>query len=193
MAVYIEDEAERSGQFCTHPCQESIKFDDEVFLLSLAYPQIIGEHFLFSDALYDDGDYLYEPCFFCVNCWEHLEEEIRTQTKDTPPVEDDYAILECSTCGSGIRANEILGTIQFGELTASRRTPNGERAAMYVAQGQKKVICIHCLNVLNNDIVDVLWTHSVVQHAECQEGCALRCWRHGCDADSTCPHIKETE
>lgn len=177
-----EDNRLKTGHYCSgNGCQEPLLFEDEVFLLLTEYPKI-EDHFHLELAVDQHGDYLYEPCFFCFSCWERAEEDLRERTVDVPPISDDYGILECSVCQSSIRLDEIMGTVQLGELQYSQRAPDEKLAPKFKVNGDKKIVCIDCLQKLNTDIVDTLWVNPVQQVTECSEGISLRCWRHGCPA-----------
>lgn len=201
MEIYgVEEEDERdpddTEHSCSHPCGDTLPYDTEVFLLTVAVCSMQLGRLAFPPALDTDNDFLYEPCFFCFSCYEEIEEEIRTRTRDTPPIADDYAVLDCSVCASGIRRDEVIGMVQIGEFIKSHRTPDDGSCTAFKpnsAELTDHVLCITCLNILNNDIVDTLWTHPVMQHGECSEGSALRCWRLGCSATNDCPHIKEID
>lgn len=191
-----EFDPDATNQSCSWPCGDRLPYETEVFLLTVAVCSIQLGSVAYPPALDSEGDFLYEPCFFCFSCWEDIEDEIRTRTRDTPPIADDYAVLECSICCSGIRRDEVLGVIQIGELIRSHRTPDDQVAASFKPNSSEPtdhVLCIVCLNILNTDIIDTLWTCPVMQHNECSEGSALRCWRHGCSAENNCPHVKEID
>lgn len=191
-----EEDLDSTTHSCTYPCGDSLPYDTEVFLLTVVVCSLQLGKIAFPPALDTDGDFLYEPCFFCFSCWEELEEEISTRTRDTPPVVDDYAILDCSVCKSGVRRDELAATIQIGEFIHPRRTPDSTLGSSFIPNSIEPtdhIICINCLNILSTDIVDNLWTHPVMQHNECAEGTVLRCWRHGCSATNDCPRDKEID
>jgi hypothetical protein len=186
---YLEDDDDDEGLggtssvVCSSPiCGETIDYADEVFLLSIAYPRLNGSGLDYIPMVADDGDYLYEPCFFCFECWEQILEDLRERTKDIPPVVDDYAVLDCDICESGIRQNELMGVVAFGEIQMSRRDPGTDPVTFSKMDQSPKVICIGCLNILTKDIAE-LWYDRVTQNNECKHGSFLRCWRFGCSAD----------
>lgn len=184
-----EDERLRTGHLCSY-CQGPLLYEDESFLLITEMAKF-NPQFQLELVVDSFGDYMFEPCFFCFGCWENIEEELRDLTRDVPPVEDDQAILECTVCQSGIRKEEVVGTVQLGEFGYADRAPNNKLSPKFNINGNKKLVCVSCLYKANNEIVNTLWDRPVTQHSECIEGISLRCWRHGCSADSECDRNQE--
>lgn len=185
--VLQDDEEEEFGSessvVCSSPiCGESIRYSDEVYLLSVVYPVLNAVGLEYSPMIADDGDFLYEPCFFCFDCWEQILGDLYERVADTPPVLDTYAILDCDVCGSGIRENELTGIAAFGEIQLSKRDPVSDPVTFTKMDDNPKVICIGCLNTIIKDIAE-LWYDRVTQNNECEHGTFLRCWRFGCGAD----------
>jgi hypothetical protein len=179
-------------------CGEMLKYADESYVLTVVVAGINSEGTHYAPLLLEDGsDFLYEPYFFCFTCWESCIEDVRLEKGDTPPIVDQYSILECACCESGIRQNEILGIAAFGEVHRSRRSPDtGGYAKFEVMDADPSTLCIECLNSLNA-VVDNLWDDGVSQGEECTEGRFIRCWRYGCTYDGTackalCKSLKET-
>jgi hypothetical protein len=168
-------------------CEEVISYDDEIFALTVVAPLVVEEGVIYSPLMAGD-DHLYEPCIFHFECWEEDREELREFSADVPPIEDDFAILECGMCGSGIRQEETMAVAVFGEVHISKRDPNGEKSSdTFTGMDlNPDVICIACLNKLDQEVVDELWDSRVAQNEECEEGTFTRCWRHGCSADGSC-------
>ena len=185
-----------TGHHCSTSCGEPISFADEVFVLTIVVATLTQEGLYYSPAVTNDGsDFLYEPCFFCVDCWESVLEMLEESKQDEPPIADEHSVLACRICASGIRAGEVLGLTTFGEVHLSKRAPNGESntPTFRTMDTQPKAICIGCLDVLNRDIINGLWRGRVTQSEECQEGTHMRCWRHGCSATGHCASAqKET-
>jgi len=160
-------------------CGDSIQYTDEIYMLQVVQPYIQNGELLFGPVQADDGDFLYEPCFLEFSCWEELEEEMRDELENQPPILDDYSILDCAICDSGIRQWEFSGLAVFGEMHCSRRTPEGAPTSTFSAQDPSPtVFCISCLKKIDDKIE--LWGE-VEQNGECSEGTFIRCWRYGCD------------
>jgi hypothetical protein len=168
-------------------CDNNLAYTEEVFSLSVVYAQVTETGVVFLPLMIED-DNLYEPCMFCLDCWESDKEQLMELVEDMPPIEDDFAILECDICGSGIRQDETLGVCSFGEIHLSKRQPNGEKTSdtFQVMDTDPDIICVACLNKLDQEVVADLWDSRVAQNEECEEGTFARCWRHGCQADGTC-------
>ena len=164
----------KSGHHC-HGCMDAILYTDEVYLLQVVYAQV-SEQGLELIQLPQ-----YEPLFLDFSCWENLEEDLYEKVEDTPPILDDYAVLECSVCSSGIRALEVMGLATYGELHCSQRVPNGILSTTFETVDQTPtVICISCAKLANDEILE-LWA-DLRQGTECDEGVYFRCWRYGCDS-----------
>ena len=118
----------KSDQPCCH-CGESLLFGDEAVLLEVVQPYIHSV-LQYSIPLADDGDYEYEPVLFEIECLSHLLDDLilhldnRLMTTTRP---DDYAILECSICGSGIRQWEFIGLARQGMVIRSNMLPSAEK------------------------------------------------------------------
>lgn len=194
----LEHIAWTATDFSCTTCGEPIPFADEVFVLTIMLVQMTERGVQYSPLLFEDGDFLYEPHFFCFSCCENNKEELEGLVRDMPPVEDNYSILDCSACKSGIRSGEVSALITHGEIHLSKRSPNGESGGSRFTcmDDDPTVICISCVNRLNKDVVDELWYEYVKQYKECSEGTQIRCWRNGCPADEeeSCANCnKETE
>jgi hypothetical protein len=150
-----------------------------------------GLHYLPLTA--ENGDYLYDPCYLCIECWQHILDEIREHTRDIPPVADDQSSCECNVCGSGIRLGELFGLTVLGQLQVSARCPDNVNTPTFqMMKNDPTIICIGCINVMERDVAE-LWGGRITQYDECEEGSFLRCWRYGCGANSTCLNIKPKE
>lgn len=185
----------KSDKACT-ACNETLLYTDEVFVLTVAAVQVFEAGVLFPPLLTADGmDFLYAPHFLCFNCYENAAEDLASECVDTPPIEDVYAVLECTYCGSGVRDMETVGVACFGELHLSHKQPNGEAGASKFAamDPDPGVLCIACLNHLSGDVLDPLWGEQMIQQFnECLEGMYARCWRYGCSAQGNCGSCQET-
>lgn len=167
-------------------CQNGIHLTEEVFLVRLVQAQAAREGLEHYDVLDDYGNYQYEPHFFEFSCWEELQEELRDMHEDIPSVEDQLAIIECDICGSGVRAWEVVGIIQFGELHCSPRSPNGP-SINFQPMGRCQHMCIGCLYHMDKD--GEYWNSElepVPGQKVCINGIYERCWRkENCD-DNCC-------
>lgn len=160
-------------------CGSSIQYTDEIYMLQVVQPYIQSGQLLFAPVQAEDGDFLYEPCFLEFMCWEEVEEDMREKMEDHPPILDDFAILDCAICESGIRQWEYSGLAVYGELHCSKRSPDGNPTSIFDSQDPSPVVfCIACLKKIDESIE--LWD-DVDQNGECSEGTFIRCWRYGCD------------
>jgi len=177
-------------EFSCVTCGEAVLFAEENHVVTIVIAQLNERGMLFSPLIFEDGDFLWEPQFFCLNCWDSSKEELEDFVRDEPLVEDNYSITDCSSCHSGIRNGEVVGLITAGEVHQAKRSPNGEHggSTFECTTPDPHVLCISCINKLNTDVVDELWNEPVRQFHECPEGTQIRCWRNGCPAeeDSNC-------
>ena len=172
-------------EFSCVTCGEAIMFAEENHVVTIVMAQLFERGMQFSPLIFEDGDFLWEPQFFCSSCWEAAKEEIDDLVRDVPMVEDHYSITDCSSCHSGIRAGEVVGLITSGEVHHAKRSPNGEPggSTFECTTPDPHVLCIGCINKLSSEIVDELWNEPVRQFHECPEGTEIRCWRNGCPAE----------
>ena len=182
-------------EFSCRVCGESISFAEEVFVITIAVAQLGVRGMQYSPLLFaEDGDFLYEPVFLCANCWEDSQEGLGDIVRDIPSVLDDYAVVDCGPCKSGIREGEVVALVTYGEIRLSKRCPNGINggSTFEVMDADPTILCISCINTLSKEVVDELWTELVKQFNECPEGTEIRCWRNGCsaDEDSDCANCK---
>jgi hypothetical protein len=178
-------------------CGDTIQFTEETYVVTIVIAHLTEKGMLYSPLIFEDGDFLWEPQFFCESCWDCSKEELADYKRDVPLVDDDQSITNCSTCHSGIRTGEVVGIITAGEVRQASRYPNGEYGGttFKCTSPDPHVLCISCINMLNSDVVDELWDEPVKQYHECPEGTAIRCWRNGCPAeeDSNCANCAYTK
>lgn len=181
-------ELHKSGQWCTI-CGEGIMFADEAVMVSVCALQVTASGILYTPLFNETGDFAYVTHFLCCDCYETSKEDIVEAYEDTPPVEDMYAVLECTTCGSGIREGETVVPACFGEIHCSKRSPNGKSGGprFEAMDPDPDVYCLGCSNV--GDFA--LWDDGLKQFNECDEGTFARCWRYGCSAQGDCGNCKE--
>lgn len=179
---------------CHSPsCGDPIPFAEDVYVISMYTAGVSDAGLQYLPLEADDGDYLYEPCYFCKECWMFVMDELREHVRDTPPVFDDYAFGECDTCSSGIRVGELFGLVTLGQIQVSPRSPDAKATGTFTPMSKDpNIICIACMNLLERDTAE-LWGGRITQHDECEEGTFLRCWRYGCPANGVCHqiHLKE--
>lgn len=181
----------KSSQECAE-CSDRILLTDEVFMITMVRPYITDEGLTLLPDEAEDGDFSYEPRFLELECWEKIEEELREQLEDTPPIEDPQAILECDVCASGIRMGEMAGLASFGEIHASKRCPDGIPQETFVQYDPEPIIlCTACMQYLNKNILE-LWDGTVQESNECEEGTAYRCWRYGCP-NGSCDRVENND
>jgi hypothetical protein len=179
-----------TGHVCAD-CGKNIKYMEECWLLQVVQLQRINGKTL-QYAVIDeddvDGDFLFEPFFFCHECWESNYESLRAESVDEPPVRDPFeqAHFECSCCGSDIREWEYAGSMTIGEFHPSTRAPNGVRGPCFIPNCDAEPLCLHCLRVLNENFIE-MWDE-LSQLDECADCTQIRCWRYGDNACSCSCH-----
>lgn len=179
-----------TGHICTD-CGESLDYVDEVWLLEVQQLRQLGGR-VFHHQVFNEqdpqGDFLYDPYFYCFNCWETQHKELKEDFDDELPILDRESIMECSCCGSGIREGEYVGVITLGEFHPSTRAPNGERGPRFTSISNPDIICTFCLALLNENHM-TMWEEGFSQVGECIDCTQLRCWRYNnctctCHTDS---------
>lgn len=172
-------------EFSCVVCGEGVLYAEESHVVTIVTIQMTERGTIYSPLIFDDGDFLWEPQFICSDCWDQCQEELTEHVRDVPLIEDDYAITDCRSCRSGIRAGEVVGMITAGEVRQTHRYPNGEHGGttFECSNPDPCILCISCINRLNSDVVDELWSEPIKQYQECEEGTQIRCWRNGCPAE----------
>ena len=174
-------------------CTEAIAYTEEICMLSVEVAAHTEQGLVCTPIVASDGDYLYEPVFYCHGYWKNILDELESYVADVPPIEDVHSLFECAACRSGIRAGEVFGKITPGEFQVSDRSPDGQVRPSFVPLIEIPVIvCAPCINVIQQDISEI-WGDPLRQNNECAEGTHLRCWRHGCSADVDCNCISEEQ
>jgi hypothetical protein len=188
MGVPVEDQWPHTDISCSSSdCGEELEYAEEIALLTVEVAAQTEQGLVYTPLVApDDGDYLYEPVFYCHGCWKCIHEELLSYVSDMPPVDDEHSIIECSTCGSGIRAGEVLARVLVGEFQSNGRAPEGRLTpTFYQLHDKPIIICAPCVNVIDQDVSEI-WGDPLRQNNECAEGTYMRCWRHGCSADLEC-------
>lgn len=150
---YEEDDvslAEPSGSYCVQ-CAEALHLAEEVFLLRLVHAYVVEGKLHHVDVLNEEGNFLYEPAFYCFDCCEEALEEVTTLYEDAPPVLDPAGIILCDLCQSDILPGELVGLAEFGELQWSERSPNSRHSPVFVQMDDRRHICIGCLQHLEEE------------------------------------------
>lgn len=179
-----------TGHICSD-CGENLNYNDEVWLLEVRQPQVFHGKVVQHKVIDEDdpqGDYLFDPYFFCFKCWETMYKGLKEDVEDEPPFADAMAVVECACCGSGVREWEYAGIFTLGELQPSKREPNGVRGANFVPIAPHDTLCTYCLVLLNDGYI-TMWDH-FSQNNECSECTQLRCWREetcGCTCHTDQP------
>lgn len=181
---------EGSGIYCVS-CGDEIVLTDEIFLFHIVHvlPTAAGLQLL--DVLEEDGGFRYVPVFWCFDCWEEAQEEVKDQQEDTPPIEADGSVAECDICGSDILVGEAFATAAFGELHCSERAPAREYMPRFVHMKGDVHVCISCLHHMEENRDTPIWKDGVAPvpgHSACLDGLFERCWRNGPCDHSTCTH-----
>lgn len=192
---HLEDYDWSATGFSCSGCGEAVEYMEEVFVLTVVLTQPGERGTMYAPLIFEDGDFLYEPHFLCFNCRDEELEELCDLMRDIPPILDQYSILDCDACRSGIRLGEVVAIVTHGEIRLSKRQPNGENggSTFECMDGHPDVLCVCCVNRLSKDVVKDLWKDDVQQYNECPEGTQIRCWRSGCsaDVDSNCANCKQ--
>lgn len=178
-------------------CGEFIAFAEEAHVATIVVGNLLEQGMQYRPLVFSDNDFLYEPVFFCSHCWDASREELAELTRDVPPINDDFNVIDCNFCRSGIRNGEVLGLCTQGEVLQSRRSPNGNSGGttFQCTSDDPDIMCIGCINKLSKDVVDHMWNEPVRQYHECAEGTDIRCWRNGCSAqhDDDCANCNQRQ
>lgn len=172
-----------TGWECTD-CGSRIRYTEDVFLLQMCQLQEYDKRTHYHQVIDEDdvkGDFLYEPAYFCEECWDALFESLKDDLEDAPPVDDPESDFECTCCGSGIRAWELVGVFVAGAFQRSTRAPNGVGGPRFIPESPE-LMCLSCLVLLNEHLE--FWAN-LSEQGECADCVHMRCWRLGdyCDCD----------
>ena len=172
-----------SGYSCEDSdCEDTIYYGEEAVLIQVATLRR-GDGELLKDPVLDlndpDHDFLFEPHYFCMECWNALYDFVRNELSDKPPIHDPFSTLTCSCCSSGIREGmEYVGVAEVGEFRRSRRAPDGLSGPYYEVTANPLLLCLSCLLVINEGLIE-LWSN-LTQDGECIDCSDARCWRAPC-------------
>ena len=165
-------------------CSESIRYMDEVYLLQVVRPVKFGKEVQYCQVIDEAaaaGEFLFEPWFYCIPCWEKLYESVRSDMSDELPVTDEHSDLECSCCASGMRSGnihregELVGIATMGEFRLSTRAPNGMHGPEFTPISNPDTLCLYCLTIINDGYID-MWPN-LSERGECADCIQMRCWR----------------
>jgi hypothetical protein len=182
-----------SGYECADPdCEATIYYGEEAVLVQVALVQQGDGELLKYPVLDEDDparDFLFEPHYFCTECWQKTYDFIMEALADTPPVQDTVVNkLGCDCCGSGIReCLEYTGVAEVGEFRRSRRSPDRLYGPRFEPTSNPMLLCLSCLLVISEGHIE-LWDN-LTQTDECIDCSTARCWRAPCSC--TC-HSTET-
>lgn len=167
-----------SGHLCSD-CGKELEYTEEVFLVQIIQPQRFDGKVFYHNVIDESdpqGDFMFDPWYFCFSCGENLLEGLKEDATDEPPVEDDASSHDCVCCGSGIRDWELAGTITVGELHISSRAPNGIRGPHFHSNGKPDLYCLYCMVIINTFHIE-LWSE-LSESGECADCIQVRCWRY---------------
>lgn len=185
--------ARPSGYSCVDSdCDATIYYGEEAVLLQVAILQH-GDGTLLKYPVQDEEDpardFLFEPHYFCMDCWSKTYDWIKEQLEDKPPVLDPLSTFACDCCGSGIReCLEYAGVAEVGEFQRSRRAPDNLSGPRFEVSARPLIVCMSCLHLVVEGYIE-LWSN-LTQTGECIDCCTARCWRAPCSC--TC-HSSEPE
>lgn len=187
MGPSLDDVLTGSANEVCAQCEEELIYTEDVFTAYVMKAVIVNGLPVLQPALDEDGDFLYEPYFLHFKCWEEVVDGHKEEIEDAPPVEDEFSLLKCDCCGSGIREHETLMVATLGELVLSERSPSGMRTTALVSSGSPDVYCLWCASMINSDWLE-FWEDGISNEFdanECIECQHVRCWR-GFDCACTC-------
>lgn len=173
-------------------CEDEIHYEEECILLQVVTLKEEGG-MVGPQKLLNGEDFAFEPYHFCFDCWEERLEELKQETTDLPPIEDELSIVECACCGSSILEGEIVGAWTVGEFLHSRREPLHMRprpGARFNTISKFEVLCTYCMQLFNENLI-CMWEDFPDPYT-CGDCVQLRCWRYqacGC----TCHEEGESE
>jgi hypothetical protein len=190
----IEDEPglelQKTEQICSD-CGNELVYTEEIWRITMVTPQMHeGEahYYPVIDESNTEGDFLYEPHYFCFSCWEKLFTELEADVQeavDDIRVEDPHnSHFTCDCCESGIREWEVAGLFALGEFHRSARAPNNVRGECFRMNGPTpRLLCLPCVATLNEHHIE-LWeeleniegcTDCIYERCTRREGCSCEC------------------
>jgi hypothetical protein len=171
-----------SGHICAGgDCGAELVLTEDAVRLEVVIPQQgEGNQVVYQPFVTQQGTYAYEPYHFHEQCWDEYAEAIAQEFEeyDARAVHDDHSFVVCKICYSGIRLHEPMGLVQRGCLQASQRSPNGEGSVSWYNASLEHV-CISCLRLLNDEILDLWGERSISYAGECPACTYERIWRKG--------------
>ena len=149
-----------SGHVCAY-CADELELLDEIYLLEIAHVAADQGALHFFTVQGANGDYQFMPHMFHLQCWEELVEDLKDLIEDEPPLPiAEVPIHQCAWCKSPMPNWATVALLHFGELRRSDRTPNGEREHFFCQVGESdKVICTHCIERVNEDLLEMWEGH----------------------------------
>jgi hypothetical protein len=160
------EEALSTDQICSD-CGEELAMVEEVFLVQILGQSITPEGEAFF-SMEEDGDFVYPPHFFCMECWEETREALMEAVEDAPPRIVEGAVRSCNACGSGMRDMETAVVITLGELRRSRRMPAGQATVTFEGIQHPEVWCMGCAKALFDHVIE-LWPDVATDEADVED------------------------
>jgi hypothetical protein len=175
-----------TGYVCVDTdCDEPIPYGTEAVLVQVVLLQR-GDGELLKYPVQDDEDpdrdFLFEPHYFCMECWSKAHDWIKEQLEDRLPIQDPLSAFSCDYCSSGIReCVEYVGVAEVGEFRRSRRAPDNLSGPRFEVSANPMLICLSCLHLVVEGYIE-LWGN-LTQTGECIDCCLARCWRASCSCN----------
>lgn len=181
-----------STGFSCIQCGERVQFAQETVVVVIAMAQLTEQGMVYTPLVVDaatDHDFLFEPIYLCEGCCSGHMEQLEEIVRDIPIVEVPTSITSCRSCTAGINQGEVVGKMTCGEVHRSKRSPNCQSGGTTFVEMDNDpiILCVSCINRLNSDVIDEMWSEPVQQNHECPEGTQMRCWRTGCPAEEHNP------
>jgi hypothetical protein len=171
-------------------CGDDLMLAEEVVLVQIAVPQMHEGTVIHPAFENPDGSYAYDPYVFHEHCWsedvDRLHVLLEEQCCAAQP--HNYAYGQCAWCKSGLLLGEPVGYIEYGQLTASKRIPNGESSVVFESSKRPAtVVCLSCIRSMNDEVIE-MW-ENISYCRECHICTYKRVWRDGV----VCDHPQEEE
>ncbi len=183
MAAVVKEPQKETSATCIS-CGDAFTLDDEVFLATIRF-LVVGASVLEQHLVVDDhGDFMYEPLFFHIECWEAVVDELREAYEDIPPLEHGEAVRTCTFCKSGVLQWEYFARANIGEFHRSQKSPDGNLHHRFISfdKNEGSLMCLSCMAYVRSEVLEI-WGE-VTQDGECDDCAHDRCWRDGdCDCD----------
>ena len=155
-------------------CEEPIKYGDEAVVLKLVYPAPVNGQVILLDALEEDGTCTADPVVLCYACWDAYAEDLRVHLNDLFISRKEAASPSpriCAYCQKQINWGEYVGYAIYGELDVSPRTGVSTfKPAEYETPENAELICMGCLEWINEECDENVWPELWIELNATQEG-----------------------